>query len=223
MPVRSSTRFGDGSRHRRRALRHHHRSIRLRRDDRRRAAAWARVSAPAACQAHAGISCRTWGWSVAFPDDTRPPFARLFRVRLAADAISFFTIRGITGEPLKVMLLYDRVPPPSRRPRSRWSDSPSRSCRSSSPVSSPTVAVRRLAMPGAWDARLHAAFDGDRDCMLGDPRGDRASPSGGLPRQARDSTRAAASAGRSKRRASSASCSTSRTCCSICCAAIAAG
>jgi hypothetical protein len=52
---------------------------------------------------------RTWGWSIAFPDDARPGFARLFRVRLAADAISFFTIRGVTGEPLKIMLLYDQV------------------------------------------------------------------------------------------------------------------
>lgn len=32
-------------------------------------------------------------------------------MRLAADAISFFTVRGIAGEPLKVVLLYDRVPP----------------------------------------------------------------------------------------------------------------
>ena len=54
---------------------------------------------------------RTWGWSVAFPDDARPVFTRLFRVRLAADAISFFTIRGLAGEPLKVVLLYDRVRP----------------------------------------------------------------------------------------------------------------
>jgi uncharacterized protein (TIRG00374 family) len=54
---------------------------------------------------------RTWGWSLAFPDDARPAFTRLFRVRLAADAVSFFTIRGIVGEPLKVVLLYDRVPP----------------------------------------------------------------------------------------------------------------
>jgi uncharacterized protein (TIRG00374 family) len=55
---------------------------------------------------------RTWGWSVAFPDGARPALTRLFRVRLAADAISFFTVRGITGEPLKVMLLYDRIQPP---------------------------------------------------------------------------------------------------------------
>jgi uncharacterized protein (TIRG00374 family) len=54
---------------------------------------------------------RTWGWSLAFPDDARPVFTRLFRVRLAADAISFFTIRGLAGEPLKVVLLYDRVRP----------------------------------------------------------------------------------------------------------------
>jgi len=54
---------------------------------------------------------RTWGWSIAFPDEARPAFTRLFRVRLAADAISFFTVRGIAGEPLKVVLLYDRVDP----------------------------------------------------------------------------------------------------------------
>jgi uncharacterized protein (TIRG00374 family) len=54
---------------------------------------------------------RTWGWSIAFPDTHRPAFTRLFRVRLAADAISFFTVRGIAGEPLKVLLLYDRVAP----------------------------------------------------------------------------------------------------------------
>jgi uncharacterized membrane protein YbhN (UPF0104 family) len=35
----------------------------------------------------------------------------LFRVRLAADAISFFTIRGVAGEPLKVLLLLDRSAP----------------------------------------------------------------------------------------------------------------
>lgn len=54
---------------------------------------------------------RTWGWSIAFPDASRPSWTRLFRVRLAADAISFFTVRGIAGEPLKVLLLYDRVAP----------------------------------------------------------------------------------------------------------------
>ena len=54
---------------------------------------------------------RTWGWSVAFPEGSRPTYTRLFRVRLAADAIAFFTVRGIAGEPLKVLLLYDRVAP----------------------------------------------------------------------------------------------------------------
>jgi uncharacterized protein (TIRG00374 family) len=54
---------------------------------------------------------RTWGWAVSFPDGSRPAFSRLFRVRLAADAIAFFTVRGIAGEPLKVLLLYDRVIP----------------------------------------------------------------------------------------------------------------
>ena len=52
---------------------------------------------------------RTWGWAVAFPADTRPSFTRLFRVRLAADALSFFTVRGVVGEPLKLVLLYDRL------------------------------------------------------------------------------------------------------------------
>jgi len=54
---------------------------------------------------------RTLGWAVAFPDGSRPAFTRLFRVRLAADAVAFFTVRGIAGEPLKVLLLYDRVVP----------------------------------------------------------------------------------------------------------------
>jgi len=54
---------------------------------------------------------RTWGWAVSFPDSQRPAFTRLFRVRLAADAIAFFTIRGLAGEPLKVVLLYDRTAP----------------------------------------------------------------------------------------------------------------
>jgi hypothetical protein len=51
---------------------------------------------------------RTWGWAISFPDDARPTFGRLFRVRVAADAISFFTVRGVAGEPLKVLLLMDR-------------------------------------------------------------------------------------------------------------------
>ena len=54
---------------------------------------------------------RTWGWAISFPDNARPAFSRLLRVRLAADAISFFTVRGVAGEPLKVLLLMDRCPP----------------------------------------------------------------------------------------------------------------
>ena len=54
---------------------------------------------------------RTWGWAISFPDDSRPPFLHLFRVRLAADALSFFTIRGLTGEPLKVLLLLSHCAP----------------------------------------------------------------------------------------------------------------
>jgi uncharacterized protein (TIRG00374 family) len=95
---------------------------------------------------------RTWGWSIAFPDQHRPGFTRLLRVRLAADAISFFTIRGVTGEPLKVMLLYDQVAAPVAAAAITLE-------RLAFAVMSlviagviSTVAVRLLAMPGAWDA-----------------------------------------------------------------------
>ena len=54
---------------------------------------------------------RTWGWAISFPDNARPAFTRLFRVRLACDAVSFFTVRGVTSEPLKVVLLLDRSRP----------------------------------------------------------------------------------------------------------------
>ena len=53
---------------------------------------------------------RTCGWLICFPPDVRPSFWRLFRVRLAADAVSYFTIRGVASEPLRVVLLLDRVP-----------------------------------------------------------------------------------------------------------------
>ena len=95
---------------------------------------------------------RTWGWSIAFPDDARPGFARLFRVRLAADAISFFTIRGVTGEPLKIMLLYDDVAAPIATAAITLE-------RLAFAIVSlviagvvSTIAVRLLAMPGTWDA-----------------------------------------------------------------------
>lgn len=53
---------------------------------------------------------RTAAWQRCFPAGQPSSFARLFRVRLAAEAFSFVTIRGIAGEPLKVALLGD-VPP----------------------------------------------------------------------------------------------------------------
>jgi uncharacterized protein (TIRG00374 family) len=102
---------------------------------------------------------RTWGWSVAFPDrslpvvpGTVPSFWRLFRVRLAADAISFFTVRGPTGEPLKVLLLSDHVPPAI----SAASITAERlafalvSVIVAGMVSQ--VAVRRMSLPAGWDA-----------------------------------------------------------------------
>jgi uncharacterized protein (TIRG00374 family) len=95
---------------------------------------------------------RTWGWSVAFPDYVRPTFGHLFRVRMATDAIGFFTVRGLTGEPLKVVLLYDRVPPSITTAAITLE-------RMAFGVMSLVIAgivswfaVRRLAMPGAWDA-----------------------------------------------------------------------
>jgi uncharacterized protein (TIRG00374 family) len=94
---------------------------------------------------------RTWGWGVAFPDEARPPFTRLLRVRLAADAIGFFTIRGLAGEPLKVILLYDRVAPEITTAAIALE-------RLAFAVISTIVAalisfavVTRLSMPRAWD------------------------------------------------------------------------
>ena len=52
---------------------------------------------------------RTWAWSWCFPDRQQVSFWRLARVRLAAEAFSYLTLRGIAGEPLKVVLLNDRV------------------------------------------------------------------------------------------------------------------
>jgi uncharacterized protein (TIRG00374 family) len=53
---------------------------------------------------------RTLGWFICFPADVRPSYWRLFRVRLAADAVSYFTVRGLASEPLRVVLLLGRVP-----------------------------------------------------------------------------------------------------------------
>jgi phosphatidylglycerophosphate synthase len=54
---------------------------------------------------------RTWAWSWCFPHSARMPFLRLARVRLAAEAFSYLTLRGIAGEPLKVVLLSDDIDP----------------------------------------------------------------------------------------------------------------
>ena len=102
---------------------------------------------------------RTWGWLVAFParslpvvPGTIPSFWRLFRVRLAADAISFFTVRGPTGEPLKVLLLSDHVPPAV----SAASIAAERLAFALvSVIVAGTVsqmAVRRMSLPAGWDA-----------------------------------------------------------------------
>jgi hypothetical protein len=54
---------------------------------------------------------RTWAWAWCFPRPRAVGFLRLARVRLAAEAFSYLTLRGIAGEPLKVLLLSDRVDP----------------------------------------------------------------------------------------------------------------
>jgi uncharacterized protein (TIRG00374 family) len=94
---------------------------------------------------------RTWGWGVAFPDDRRPGFFRLFRVRLAADAISFFTVRGIAGEPLKVLLLYDRVPPEVTTAAIALERLAFAVIGVVMAGLISYVAVQRLPLPGAWD------------------------------------------------------------------------
>ncbi len=52
---------------------------------------------------------RTWAWAWCFPGPRTVSFLRLARVRLAAEAFSYLTLRGIAGEPLKVVLLGDTV------------------------------------------------------------------------------------------------------------------
>jgi phosphatidylglycerophosphate synthase len=54
---------------------------------------------------------RTWAWAWCFPEPREVGFWRLVRVRLAAEAFSYLTLRGIAGEPLKVVLLNDRLDP----------------------------------------------------------------------------------------------------------------
>jgi uncharacterized protein (TIRG00374 family) len=94
---------------------------------------------------------RTWGWSVAFPDAARPRFVRLFRVRLAADALSFFTVRGIGGEPLKVFLLYGRVAPEVCTAAIALERLAFAVVGIAIAGVVSLVAITRLAMPGGWD------------------------------------------------------------------------
>jgi Lysylphosphatidylglycerol synthase TM region len=54
---------------------------------------------------------RAAGWYVCFPAEDRPTYWRVFRVRLAADGVGYFTIRGVASEPLRVVLLMGRVSP----------------------------------------------------------------------------------------------------------------
>jgi len=52
---------------------------------------------------------RTWAWAACFPQPRQVGFMRLARVRLSAEAFSYLTLRGIAGEPLKVLLLSGSV------------------------------------------------------------------------------------------------------------------
>lgn len=54
---------------------------------------------------------RAAGWFICFPPESRPSYWRVFRVRLAADGVGYFTIRGVASEPLRVVLLMNRVSP----------------------------------------------------------------------------------------------------------------
>jgi uncharacterized protein (TIRG00374 family) len=94
---------------------------------------------------------RTWGWAISFPEAVRPPFTRLFRVRLAADAIGFFTVRGIAGEPLKVVLLYDRVAPEITTAAVALERLAFAVVGILIAFFISFAAITRLSMPGAWD------------------------------------------------------------------------
>jgi hypothetical protein len=54
---------------------------------------------------------RAAGWYASFPADARPTYWRVFRVRLAADGVGYFTIRGVASEPLRVVLVMGLVSP----------------------------------------------------------------------------------------------------------------
>src|SRR5688572_3012784 len=54
---------------------------------------------------------RAAGWYVCFPPEDRPSYWTVFRVRLAADGVGYFTVRGVASEPLRVVLLMGHVSP----------------------------------------------------------------------------------------------------------------
>ena len=54
---------------------------------------------------------RALGWWVSFPREQRPSYWRVFRVRLAADGVGYFTIRGVASEPLRVVLMMGHAAP----------------------------------------------------------------------------------------------------------------
>jgi phosphatidylglycerophosphate synthase len=54
---------------------------------------------------------RTAAWRRAFPAHAPISFARAFRVRIAAEALSYVTVAGVAGDPLKVVLLNGEVAP----------------------------------------------------------------------------------------------------------------
>jgi len=54
---------------------------------------------------------RAAGWYACFPPEHQPSYWTVFRVRLASDAVGYFTVRGAASEPLRVLLLMGHVPP----------------------------------------------------------------------------------------------------------------
>ena len=74
-------------------------------------AVWASPCRSSCCQAFAGTSYAHGAGQWRSPTSLVQPFRVCSDLRLAADAVGFFTIRGLAGEPLKVLLLYDRIAP----------------------------------------------------------------------------------------------------------------
>jgi phosphatidylglycerophosphate synthase len=52
---------------------------------------------------------RTWAWAACFPRPLPVHFLRLARLRLSAESLSYLTVSGIAGDPLKVVLLSGAV------------------------------------------------------------------------------------------------------------------